>query len=130
MNSKMSGQLPLQKPEYNLREVCKQIILLEDHLNHPEKRCADCITKHFLAAEALAEEAVSLDTEGKYPGLKKLPAVLRALQQDWWGDKDECEVAQGLRKIRKKYQKETFKVRSASFVAATHMARATHICGR
>lgn len=48
------------KPEHNLREICKELTLVEDHLNHKSKQCPDCITKHFLKLEALAEEGQSL----------------------------------------------------------------------
>jgi len=55
------GMMPIMDPMHNLREICKELTLLEDHLNIPQKRCIDCITKHFLKCEALAEEAASLD---------------------------------------------------------------------
>jgi hypothetical protein len=51
---------PLMDPGYNLREVAKQLVLLEDHLFQEAKRCPDCIRKHFLTVEALLEEAVTL----------------------------------------------------------------------
>lgn len=53
--------LPIMHPLFNLREACKHLALLEDHLNQPRKRCPDCIRKHFLTLEALFEEGVSLD---------------------------------------------------------------------
>jgi len=40
--------------------MCKELTLLEDHLTQSSKRCPDCITKHFLKCEALAEEGMSL----------------------------------------------------------------------
>lgn len=52
----------LHNPVFNLREIAKQLILLEDHLAHPHKTCPDCIRKHLMTIEALAEEATSLDT--------------------------------------------------------------------
>ena len=60
------GILPVMNPLFNLREICKQSALLEDHLNNPRKRCPDCIRKHFLTIEAFYEEAVSLDKNFKY----------------------------------------------------------------
>jgi len=56
-----SNLYPLMNPLFNLREVGKQCILLEDHLNQPKKQCHDCIKKHFLHVEGLLEEANSLD---------------------------------------------------------------------
>jgi hypothetical protein len=58
--------LPVLDPRFNMREICKQSVLLEDHLFQKEKRCHDCIIKHFLTIEGLAEEAVTLDKEHKY----------------------------------------------------------------
>ena len=51
---------PVTDPRYNMKEIAKQSLLLEDHLLEPAKRCAQCIAKHFLTLVALAEEAVSL----------------------------------------------------------------------
>lgn len=52
--------MPVMRPTQNLREIIKQCIMLEDHLVQPRKRCPDCISKHMLAIEALAEECGSL----------------------------------------------------------------------
>lgn len=60
-----SGSLfPVLDPNFNLREVAKQLLLLEDHLFHEGKRCQDCIRKHMLTIEALLEEAITLDKGG------------------------------------------------------------------
>jgi hypothetical protein len=50
----------LMDPLFNLREIVKQMVLLEDHLFHPYKLCSDCVHKHLLTIEALAEEATCL----------------------------------------------------------------------
>ena len=71
-------RLDLASAKFNLREVAKQLILLEDHLVTPGKNCQDCIRKHRLAAEAFAEEALSLDGAGEYPWLPSLPDEIRA----------------------------------------------------
>jgi hypothetical protein len=52
---------PVMDPRFNMREVAKQALLLEDHLNNTNKRCFDCIRKHFLITDGLLEEAVSLE---------------------------------------------------------------------
>jgi hypothetical protein len=62
-------------PAFNMREILKQMILLEDHLVQTEKRCRDCINKHFLAIEALAEEAITLSS----PARKNCPLELDSL---------------------------------------------------
>ena len=64
-----SGLYPVMNPLFNVRECAKQLLLLEDHLFHPRKRCPDCVKKHTLMAEALAEEAVTLDTQQQYGAL-------------------------------------------------------------
>lgn len=104
--------LPVMEPYFNMREICKQCILLEDHLSHPEKRCYDCCIKHFLTIEALAEEAITLDTHGSHNNLKNLPSRIRNLQRIWHQDpiKNAYNVSQGLRKIRKDYQIQSFQI--------------------
>lgn len=113
--SKITGQdqtklLPVMDPEFNLREICKQCILLEDHLSHNEKRCFDCCVKHFLTIEALAEEALTL---GPCPAkVNDLPSRVRRLQSKWHQDPDNNApaVSQELRKIRKDFQLDAFDV--------------------
>ena len=53
--------LPVNDAMHNVREIVKQMLLLEDHLFQKEKQCRMCITKHMLTIEALAEEAVTLE---------------------------------------------------------------------
>jgi hypothetical protein len=99
-------------PSFNLREICKQCVLLEDHLTHDDKRCTDCCTKHFLTLEALAEEALTLDKNGKLrDDARQLPKKIRELQMFWIENPDKChEISQKLREIRKLYQQDTFDV--------------------
>jgi hypothetical protein len=93
-----------------MREISKQLCLLEDHLNNVRKRCPDCIRKHFLTIEAFFEEAISLDKDFKYLDLLEGQAqVLRDLQSVWLSIKDDeikkrkgyLLISQVLRKIRK-----------------------------
>ena len=44
---------------YNLIEISKQLILIEEHL--AGNRCADCLTKHYLTVQALAAEGLRLE---------------------------------------------------------------------
>ena len=39
---------PVSNPAYNFQQIVKQSILLEEHITNKNKRCRDCITKHFL----------------------------------------------------------------------------------
>lgn len=57
------GLFPILDPEFNMREVAKQCLLLEDHMNNNKKRCLDCIRKHFLIIDGLLEEAISLEKD-------------------------------------------------------------------
>lgn len=104
--------LPVMNPKFNLREICKQCILLEDHLSHDEKRCFDCCVKHFLTIEALAEEAITLDMTDTPSTIRQLPSRVRGLQSKWHEDpeKNAHMVSQELRKIRKDFQIDAFDV--------------------
>jgi hypothetical protein len=95
--------LPVMDPRFNLREIAKHLILLEDHLAQPRRRCPDCIRKHFATAEAFCEEALTLDKEGTYrPLCEELQEKLRTLQAELArGATSEDEAAQQLRAIRK-----------------------------
>ena len=58
--------MPVNDPEHNLREIIKQLLLVEDHMFQDDKKCIPCIRKHLLTIEALGEEGVTLDVENKY----------------------------------------------------------------
>lgn len=93
---------PIMSPKFNLREICKQMVLLEDHLNQVKKRCPDCIRKHLLTIEGLFEEAISLDTEGSLAKqLEQAPDYIRYVQERWLDGADERKIAQAIRQIRK-----------------------------
>ena len=108
-----SRLLPVLDCRFNLREICKQSVLLEDHLTHEEKRCTDCCIKHFLALEGLCEEAITLDKTGetmyKY---QDLPKKIREIQNLWvqspQGNAHKC--SQLLREIRKEFQPDVFPI--------------------
>ena len=134
------GLLPIMSPLFNLREVCKQMSLLEDHLNNARKRCPDCIRKHFLTIEALFEEAVSLDKDFEYrENLDGKAQEIRDLQGAWLDcrgtkteDKDYLMIAQALRAMRKDFAPVCFDVRKmasierrASAYVCPHMRIAT-----
>lgn len=93
------GLRPLQDPAFNLREVAKHLILLEDHLLHVDRRCPDCIWKHILTAEAFADEADTLD--GDNPAPPTMAADVRSLGDMLRGGADMSTVGQRARSIRK-----------------------------
>lgn len=105
--------LPVLDCRFNLREICKQCILLEDHLSHDEKRCTDCCIKHFLALEGLCEEAITLDKTGQtMKTYLDLPTRIREIQALWNADPsgNAHQCAQMLREIRKRFQPDVFSV--------------------
>lgn len=109
-NKSISGHklLPVMDPCFNMREVCKQCILLEDHLNSKGKDCMDCCRKHFLTIEALCEEAIGLDKDGKYEDIRDLPEKIRKIIKEFLSKKNKFEIAQEIRKIRKQYMNKYF----------------------
>lgn len=100
--SLLTDRLSLMDPRHNAREVCKQLLLLEDHLAHAEKRCPDCVRKHFLMAEALADEGVALDPTGNYAAMLSFAGdYCRALVARLVDGADPSWAAGELRLMRK-----------------------------
>lgn len=99
--------LPVMRPSQNMREIIKQLTLLEDHLCQPEKRCKDCINKHFLTTEALAEEAVSLSNTSnpQPPEAGSVARSMRVMHHAWAQKPANCAllktIAAQLRTLRK-----------------------------
>lgn len=93
-------------PKYNMRQIVKQSILLEEHINNEKKRCVDCITKHFLHIIGLAEEAISLDPAT--PCYREVPGVYSAIFEAWQADHEDPTVPQELRAHRKVLMAEYF----------------------
>jgi len=91
----------IMDPLFNIREMVKQMVLLEDHLNIPAQFCPDCIGKHMLKIEALADEAVSLDG-GENEFILILPKVTQEWNRAWLSGIEKTIVAQEIRKVRKK----------------------------
>lgn len=126
-HEKDMGLLPIMNPLFNLREICKQMVLLEDHLNNPRKRCPDCISKHFITIEAFFEEAISLDKDLKYSKLLDGKAqIMRDLQGLWLKFKDTDKedrgyalVAQFLRRLRKDILPMSFDVRKMACLSVS-----------
>jgi hypothetical protein len=110
-STKVSGGLmPVFEPAHNMREVCKQLCLLEDHLHQTDKRCADCIRKHFLTIEGLIEEGIGLDKEGSQRAeLAKAKQFMLEAQRQWIAKSvPDAEIAQSLRTLRKRWSEECF----------------------
>lgn len=89
-------------PRTNFRGIVKQLLLLEDHLAHEDRRCDDCINKHLMTAEALAEEAVTLDGGATYHEICEIVAtVCRELQDHYRQGIDPLGLVQTSRTLRK-----------------------------
>ena len=86
-NGKDANKLdPISNPRYNMQQVVKQSILLEEHLLNRRKRCRDCITKHFNHIIGLCEEAVMLSTnkpKDYCPHLKTSVELYNELFRQW-----------------------------------------------
>ena len=113
---KKAGEvLPLMDPLFNLREAAKQLLLLEDHLAHPQKFCPDCIRKHLLCSEAFLEEAVTLDKTGELNSLlAPLPGEVRKLWKGFQEKSPSQQLGQQVRVLRKKLILDSSAVKVAS----------------
>lgn len=93
-----------------MREIIKQCVLLEDHLFQVQKRCKDCVRKHFLTIEALAEECVTLcDPNKVLPESRKVASLMRAWHHAWEHRPDDPRlnerIANRIRVLRKELMK-------------------------
>ena len=99
---------PVSNPAYNMQQIVKQSILLEEHITNKNKRCRDCITKHFLHIIGLAEEAQMLASNKchKFPLINESVVLYNDLFNDWIKTRDDdaniLNVSDKLRIHRKK----------------------------
>ena len=109
--------LPILETRFNLRECSKQMILLEDHLNNPQKRCRDCCKKHMLMIEALSEEGAGLNgTLDEKHDCQTIAKNIRDIADQYQkgdaaaenGEDDPLEVAESVRKLRKSIMNKYF----------------------
>jgi hypothetical protein len=97
---------PVSDPKYNMQQIIKQSILLEEHLTNKNKRCRDCIVKHFLHIIGLAEEAQMLATNkiDKYPLISECVILYNELFEEWntncKNDSKECVILDCCNKLR------------------------------
>ena len=100
-------------PKFNMREVIKQLILLEDHLFHDNKHCRDCITKHFMTIEGYLDEAQTMKTDDpSQVDVARLRAEIKQIGPDFLmkyteqskpRENEYIETANKLRALRKEY---------------------------
>jgi hypothetical protein len=118
---KVAG-LDVHSPLHNMREIAKQALLLEDHLFNPSKFCEDCIQKHLLTIEALAEEAISLDAWDEYSDLHRMIADrARDFMERFKGE--TLAVAQEVRELRKGIVPTCALIPDAKKVASAYLNR-------
>jgi hypothetical protein len=84
---------PVSDPDYNMKQIIKQSILLEEHLAEDRKYCKDCICKHFNHIIGLSSEAVSLagDKVTSYPLMNESTDFYEKDFQLWLNNRD-CHV--------------------------------------
>jgi len=103
-NKKNCGAIdPVSDPSYNMKNVIKQTILLEEHLAEKNKYCIDCIIKHFLHCQGLLEEAIWLSCKNveKYPYLSEGDVLYKELFDLWLkNQKNEEKIKYILEKLR------------------------------
>lgn len=90
--AKTCGALdPVNDPDYNMRNVIKQSILLEEHLAEKSKYCLSCIVKHFNHIIGLVEEAVWLagSDVDKYPLLDSSVQLYQSMFDTWLKGRDD-----------------------------------------
>lgn len=106
----------LNAPEFNLREIAKQMILLEDHLANDEKFCSDCIRKHILTVEGLSEEGLSLDTrKNMSKDFNKYASLARSWMVSHTDKKNRFGLLQSIRKERKPLMNRVYDPRASKF---------------
>lgn len=127
----MGKLLDIFNPMFNIKEVCKEFVLLEDHLIADGKHCPDCIRKHLLRAEAFAEEAVALDKEGSFSEkevFSSLPAQIREIGELYSsGTMDKHALGQKVRYIRKSLSPYCFEKKTVSDVKKVSGAKNTNV---
>jgi hypothetical protein len=94
-------------PAYNMQNIVKQSILLEEHIAEKNKYCISCIVKHFQHILGLVEEAVWMAGKDlhKYPYLSEGEDYYQSLFDTWIknrnNDKIKLEVLNKLREKRR-----------------------------
>lgn len=94
---------PVNDPDYNVREVIKNTLLIEQHLAEDQKYCKECIVKHFLISIAYLEEGIWMACKNceKYPKLKESLSFYNVLFEKWYKNMEDQETRlQTLQELR------------------------------
>jgi len=102
--------LPILDERFNVREVIKNILLLEDHLLDKRRRCSDCCKKHLLLIEAFLEEAITLSKSDARIKLYKsdIKTIKECILLFLGGNDNYYSIVKKLKQIKKKYLHESF----------------------
>lgn len=91
-------------PVYNMKNIIKQTILLEEHLAEDRKYCQACCVKHFNHIIGLAEEAIWMAGRTEYPLLKESCDLFTKWFDMWVKNRDDFilrrNVLINMRKLR------------------------------
>ena len=84
----------VNNPAYNMENVIKQTILLEEHIAEKDKYCKPCIVKHFLHIQGLVEEALWMACNNieQYPLLEESVKFYKDVFQTWLKSNDQKNI--------------------------------------
>jgi hypothetical protein len=85
----------VNNPTYNMKEVIKNTLLIEDHLaSYPQKYCKACLVKHFLINEAYLSEAkwMACSNCDKYPLLEESIELFDKVFKEWHANMDDDNI--------------------------------------
>lgn len=89
---------PVDDPAYNMREVIKQLLLLEQHLADTLKLCRACTIKHLMLIIGLLEEAYWMAGTKQYPLLNECIKFFNDVLVRWpWRTKENVPDHERLR---------------------------------
>jgi len=88
-----SAQDDVNNPDYNVKEVIKNTILIEQHLAEKRKYCKQCIVKHFLISIGLLEEAICMSGKhiAEYKNLEDSETFYTRVFNQWHSNMD-CDI--------------------------------------
>ncbi len=84
----------VNNPAYNMQNVVKQSILLEEHLAEKNKYCEGCLVKHFNHIIGLCTEGVWLaeNNINKYPFLEESPNFYQKIFDKWLANRSDNTI--------------------------------------
>jgi len=92
----LGGQVDnVNEPSYNMRNVIRQIILLEEHLAEDNKYCKACCVKHFNHILGLIEEAKWMacsSPENTYPLMNESFNLFNSLFILWARNMNDSKI--------------------------------------